>query len=223
MKARRSAAASVGGVWAAAWLACVQVWAAAPPSAYSAAELYNAANAYARAGKTGLAVLYYERAQWLSPRDPDIVANLHFVRAAAQLPDAQVGAIEQVLTMADPDAFAWLGAFGMLCIGAGILCRWRRFARRSWSAWLLSGGALCVALTAANVAVIAPRLQAAVVQIAAAPVRATPAPMGDELFQLREGDTVRITAEHEDFVFVRTAEGREGWVSRAGVAFVVPR
>jgi SH3-like domain-containing protein len=47
--------------------------------------------------------------------------------------------------------------------------------------------------------------------------------MGDELFQMREGDTVRVEAEHEDFVFVRTADGREGWVGRAGVAFVVPR
>jgi hypothetical protein len=223
MKARPPAAIFVGALIATWWLACVKAWAAAPQSAYSAAALYNAANAYARAGKIGLAILFYERAQWLSPRDADIAANLHFVRAAAQLPDSSPGVFERVLTVAGPDAFAWLGVFGMLCIGTGILCRWRLFARRSWSAWLLSGGALCVALTAANVVVIAPRLQAAVVLSAPAPVRATPAPMGDELFEMREGDTVRVEAEHEDFVFVRTAEGREGWVARAGVAFVVPR
>jgi tetratricopeptide (TPR) repeat protein len=223
MKVRRPAAIFAGGVVATCGLACLRAWAAAPQSTYSAAALYNAANAYARAGKTGLAILFYERAQWLAPRDPDIAANLHFVRAAAQLPDASSGVFERVLTFADPDTFAWLGAFGMLCIGAGILCRWRVFARRSWSPCLLLGGALCVALTAANLAVIRPRLQAAVVLVAAAPVRATPAPMGDELFQMREGDTVRVEAEHEDFEFVRTSDGREGWVARAGVAFVVPR
>ncbi len=46
------------------------------PAGYSAAALYNLANAYARAGKPGLAVLNYERAKLLDPQDPDIDANL---------------------------------------------------------------------------------------------------------------------------------------------------
>ena len=36
---------------------------------YSADGLYNLANSYARAGKPGLAVLYYERAALLAPDD----------------------------------------------------------------------------------------------------------------------------------------------------------
>ena len=58
-----------------------------PPQArYSADGLYNLANSYARAGKPGLAVLYYERAALLAPDDPDIRANLENVRAAAHVP-----------------------------------------------------------------------------------------------------------------------------------------
>src|SRR3982074_279247 len=42
---------------------------------YSAPALYNLANAYARAGKPGLAVLNYERAKLLDPSDPDVAAT----------------------------------------------------------------------------------------------------------------------------------------------------
>ncbi len=220
MKAHTAAAALLCGVAAACAFGGVPAGAA--ESGYSAAELYNAANAYARAGKTGFAVLYYQRAQLLAPHDADIAANLHFVRVAAQLPDADPGAFERVIMFAGPDAYAALGVFGVVCIGTGVLARRRLRARRSWSALLLAGGVLCIALTVANAAVIWPRLQAAVVLTADAPVRATPAPMGDQLFQLPEGDTVRIEAQHEDFLFVRTAQGREGWVARAAVGFVVP-
>src|SRR6202161_2860169 len=54
------------------------------PPRYSADGLYNLANSYARAGKPGLAVLNYERAALLAPDDPDINANLAYVRTAAQ-------------------------------------------------------------------------------------------------------------------------------------------
>jgi Flp pilus assembly protein TadD len=49
---------------------------------YSADGLYNLANSYARDGKPGLAVLSYERAALLAPDDPDINANLAYVRAS---------------------------------------------------------------------------------------------------------------------------------------------
>ena len=52
---------------------------------YSAAGLYNLGNAYARAGKPGMAVLNYERASLLAPNDPDIEANLRAVREPLHL------------------------------------------------------------------------------------------------------------------------------------------
>lgn len=55
-------------------------------SGYTAAALYNAANSYARAGKAGMAILYYERARLLAPNDSDIEANLRYVRASSRLP-----------------------------------------------------------------------------------------------------------------------------------------
>jgi hypothetical protein len=47
--------------------------------------------------------------------------------------------------------------------------------------------------------------------------------MGDPLQQLTEAATVSITADHDEFVLVRTPAGLSGWVARADVADVVPR
>ena len=44
------------------------------------ALLYNLGNAYYKIGSVGRAVLYYERAQRLAPRDPDIAENLALTR-----------------------------------------------------------------------------------------------------------------------------------------------
>lgn len=48
--------------------------------------LFNLANAHFKAGESGAAMLNYRRAWYLSPRDPDILANLRFVSQAAGIP-----------------------------------------------------------------------------------------------------------------------------------------
>ena len=54
-----------------------------PPSLLrreSAPALFNRGNALVREGKPGPAILAYERAQQLAPRDPAIAVNLQAVR-----------------------------------------------------------------------------------------------------------------------------------------------
>src|SRR6202011_968808 len=63
---------------------------------YSAANLYNLANSYARQGKLGMAVLNYERASLLSPNDPDVEANLRYVRAASHVPEPPQSAFDRM-------------------------------------------------------------------------------------------------------------------------------
>jgi hypothetical protein len=46
--------------------------------------------------------------------------------------------------------------------------------------------------------------------------------MGDTAFVLPEAETVTMTAEHEDFVLIRTRGGLSGWVARASLGAVVP-
>jgi hypothetical protein len=204
-------------------LACRTQAATADESGYSAAALYNSANAYARAGKPGLAVLNYERASLLAPGDPDLDANLRFVRESSHVAAEPRRWFDALVTVAHPAVVAWLGVAGVVMVGAGLLAEiFAPRRRRTRRAAVIAGAAL-LAFTLSNGMILWPKLHEAVILNEATPARVSPVPMGDPLFVLPEAETVRITAEHEDFVLVRTRAGRTGWVSRANLAPVVPR
>ena len=190
---------------------------------YSAAGLYNLANSFARSGKPGMAVLNFERARVLAPYDPDIEANLRFVRESAHLPTKSRNRLERVATVLSPRAMAWLGALGILIAGVGLLAG--EFGARF--RWLRRIGVVAglglVGMTVGNGVVLWPTLHAGVIISGTAPVHVSPVPMGDSLFVLPEAETVMIKAEHEGFVLIETGAGRTGWVSSANLAPVVPR
>jgi hypothetical protein len=192
------------------------------PATYSADNLYNLANQYARAGKPGLAVLNYERAALLAPNDPDITSNLEYVRATAQVQPEPRTRFSRFARLTSPTTAAWLGVMGVALLGGGLLASkaTRRYRALRVIATLL--GIADIALTISNATLLWPRLHEAVILINQTPARVSPVPMGDTAFVLREAETVTITAEHEDFTLIRTRTGRTGWVARANVAAVVP-
>jgi hypothetical protein len=190
---------------------------------YSADGLYNLANSYARAGKPGLAVLNYERAALLAPDDADINANLEYVRASAHVPSQPRNRFARIGQVASPSLAAWVGVLGIALVGVGLLVTKRIGRRFRWARGgsILLGVAL-IALTVSNAVLLWPRMHEAVVLINQTPARVSPVPMGDTAFVLPEAETVTITAEHEDFVLVRTRGGLSGWVARANLGAVVP-
>jgi hypothetical protein len=194
---------------------------AAPPR-YSADGLYNLANSYARAGKPGMAVLNYERAALLAPGDADINANLEFVRASAHVPFEPRRRFADIAAAVNPALAAWIGVLGIALVGAALLARKRTPRFR----WLKAGGVFIgvamVGLTVSNAMLLWPRMRAAVILVNQTPARVSPVPMGDTAFVLPEAETVTMTAEHEDFVLIRTRGGLSGWVARANLGAVVP-
>src|SRR5580704_13297436 len=110
----------------AAWVFCLLLgtlaaYSASEPEGYSAARLYNLANSYARAGKPGMAILNYERASLLSPNDPDVQANLRYVRASAHLPPETPDAFDRVATIASPLWISWIGVLGLAIASASVI------------------------------------------------------------------------------------------------------
>ena len=193
-----------------------------PQQRFSADGLYNLANSYARAGKPGLAVLNYERAALLAPGDADINANLDYVRATAHVPLEPRDRFARVAESVSPALAAWVGLAGIVLVGFGLLAR-KITSRFRWvrAAGVLIGVAM-VALTVSNAMLLWPRMRAAVILVNQTPARVSPVPMGDTAFMLPEAETVTMTAEHEDFVLVRTRGGLSGWVARANLGAVVP-
>jgi hypothetical protein len=189
---------------------------------YTADGLYNLANAYARAGKPGLAVLNYQRAALLAPEDSDITANLDYVRASAHLPAEDRGRIEHIVLAAPPTWVAWLGVLGVALIGSGLLAQGRLQRARWMPAVSAAVGLVLLAFTVSQAALLWPRMHAAVVLVDKTPARVSPVPMSDMAFVLPEAETVTMTAQHEDFALIRDRHGRSGWVARARLGAVLP-
>jgi hypothetical protein len=197
--------------------------AAQAKAGYSAAALYNLANAYARGGKPGLAVLNYERARLLDPGDPDLDANLRHVREASGLPPEPRNGFDRVAGIASPRILAWVGVLGILIAGVSALARrsYPRHRRKLFAATLL--GVLLLGTTIGSGIALWPIVHEAVVVTHAAPVRVSPVTIEEPLFSLPEATIVRTSAEHDGFVLVQTHAGRQGWVQRTNLAPVVPR
>jgi hypothetical protein len=211
-------------MWLVGFALCAgQTFARPSQPQYSADGLYNLANSYARAGKPGLAVLNYERAALLSPDDPDINANLQYVRASAHVATESRSRFARIAQAASPTLAAWAGVLGITLVGSGMLAR--RFSRRFQRVRVVGIliGATLMAWTTYNAMLQWPRMHAAVVLVDRTPVRVSPVPMGDATFVLPEAETVTITAEHEGFALIRTRRGLSGWVARANLGAVVPR
>ncbi len=204
-------------------VAAVQVHAESNANGYSAAGLYNLANSYARAGKPGMAILNYERASLLAPSDPDVEANLQYVRASTHLPTETRGIFYRVSRIASPFWLSWIGALGLAVVGLSVIGGqlFSRYRLARGSAMLL--GLLMIGLTLCNGLALWPILHEGVVIAAVTPVRVSPVPMGDSLFTLPEGEMVKIEAEHEGFALIETRAGRTGWMSDSNLAPIVPR
>jgi hypothetical protein len=195
----------------------------AESAGFSASDLYNLGNSYARAGKPGMAILNYERADLLAPNDSDIEANLRFVQASVHLPLESRGNFDSFATVGSPRVLSWAAVLGVVLIGAALVAAQISSRYRSLRFVAIVAGAVTLGWTVCNGISLWPKLHEGVILAAATPGRVSPVPMGDSLFVLQEGERVRIDAEHEGFTLVHTSAGRSGWVADANLAPIVPR
>jgi len=193
---------------------------------YSASLLYDLGNASLRAGRVGEAVLAYERALALAPRDPDIRANLRAARRAARLPAEEGDAWTRLARAASADEWAW-GASAMLFLAAGlaIAAALRRAAptasRRLWA--LAAAAAIAAVLAALLCARQLAALDRAIVTAEDARLRDAPYGAAELGTSLRPGETVGIEQRHGSYALVRTRAGRSGWIALAAIERIAPR
>jgi hypothetical protein len=193
------------------------------PAGYSAAALYNLANAYARAGKPGLAVLNYERAKLLDPQDRDIDANLQRVRDASGLrPAPATGPLERLVRIANPTAVSWVGVFGLIVAGLCMLAREVTPAHRGKLLAAALMGFCLVGVTLGSALAVWPTLHEAVVVGHAVSVRVSPTLIEEPIFTLPEAEIVSVRGEHDGFMLIKTGAGRTGWAPQANLALIVP-
>lgn len=194
----------------------------------SAPLLFNLANTYFRDGKTGRAILCYERALWLAPHDADIEANLRLVRKASGLFAPDLNGWEQVAHLLSINQWAWFASLTLtwLCM---ILAVRRIFRNAPWMVGLnRNPRRIAIVLLAIGlvqslgaIGTYAREMNRAVVVTTDVTLRISPYDAAQSSGSLLTGELVRIENTHENYCYVRTPQGRVGWVSNQQVERIV--
>lgn len=188
----------------------------------SAALWFNLGNAWFKSGQTGRAIAAYREAARLAPRDPDIRANLRFAResvgARATDPAWQrwlhAFTLDEWAVMTAGALWLWLGL-----VAAGALRSNWRAALLPWRQLALTGLVLAGTLMAAA-AVNEFTRPTAVVVTPEAVVRYGPLEESQSHYTLQDGAEVEVLDRNGDWLQVRDAQRRTGWVKARQV--IVP-
>jgi Tetratricopeptide repeat len=180
---------------------------------FSAPVLFNLGNAWLRLGKPARAILEYERALILAPRSPAIETNLAAARQRAGVTPPVAGRWQEAAHFFSFDTYLWasLVAIWVLCVAGVLLCLTgtaRKFAR---PLILLAAVTLCASADAA--ALCWPDLYQAIVVQGPGNLRLAPATSAASSGTVREGEVVWMQDRFGGFHFVRTVDGRTGWMS----------
>jgi tetratricopeptide (TPR) repeat protein len=198
----------------------------------TAPVLYNLGTANARLGSSTLARASLARAKTLRPRDPDIRANLEYVKAAqpVRLPGAPVddGATaesiwERVYGWLTAEEWLMLSWVALLILAGGVavvLLARRAGVEAAGRAMALLGLVSVALLAVPTVAqVYATKIRKMAMVTQAAEMRSGPAPRFTRINSLEEGQTLRVLGhESDNYVRVQTDEGVTGYVEQDALA-----
>jgi hypothetical protein len=183
----------------------------------------NEANAGQRAEGVGPAILGYERARFLAPRDSAVAENLRAVREKAGLNVPAIPGWQRPAHWLGFDGWALLGSFALLTL---CVVPFRRdsipwLSRRAVTA-IAAGCGVMVVLASSALGLRWNELDRAVIQSVDATVHIAPAASAQSTFVLKAGDLVTAKREHGDFIFVRTLDLRSGWVNKSDLERIIP-
>lgn len=188
----------------------------------SPALLFNAANAEYKAGNLGKAIANYCRAEQLAPHDPEIRANLAFVRNQVQGATVRESHWQTLLGQFSLNEWAVLAVVAFWLLFALLALRQLRPAlgpRLRTGTWVLAGltAFLCAGL---GLQALNHSRQTAVVLSDGISARSGPFDEAQSAFALHDGAELNVVDHHEDWVQVADAGGKTGWLPAKQVALL---
>ena len=184
---------------------------------------YNLGNALLKEQRIGEAILQYERAKRLLPRDEDVAFNLNYARALTlDKMETDGGKLSQTYTEIrdyfTPNEVAlalWI-AYGLLSFMIIVFM----FVQRAWkrlllfpalpAAFLLLGAAVLLALQSS-----AHERNEAILMVEQAAAKTGPGEAYSDIFKIHEGAKVRIQREKLDWVEVKLPNKVIGWIPKS--------
>lgn len=180
--------------------------------------LFNLGNAYFKSGRTDMSVLYYRRAWYMAPRDPDIRANLKYALQTAAAPPPDLRAHERQLSLLSKREWfmlavvSWWGACVAFAFGVWV----RRYRPLLFRAGTLLFSVLLISLVGIwTWHGLSVRPEQVVV---GGPQEVRFAPLENAVlhFVLPQGSIVRLLEVSEGWAKI-SADRKQGWVKQSGL------
>jgi tetratricopeptide (TPR) repeat protein len=191
----------------------------------SAAVFYNLGNSYQQLKLYGPAILAYERARLLTPRDPDLLANLTLARKAATAFDETVYHpwVDVVINRLSRNEWSWLVAGAALFLGAfALACGAVKLSRRGV---LVTAGTAVLIIALSSAALFLRRGEAlrGIVLSESATVRLSPFDKAESLGTPGPGRIVRLGAKSGGFQYIEVpGASLQGWLASKDVGALLP-
>jgi hypothetical protein len=191
---------------------------------YASPEVYyNLGNAYYKQHKIGLAVLNYNRALRLAPRDEDIrhnldLVNLHVVDRIPAIPELfYTRYFRDFQNLFGMNTWVALTLIFYILLVASLIVAFllrkapvQRFFRRA--AWFFGVIFLISAFTLGAKTWSHTHNVEGVVLVPKVDVRSAPTDSGTIIFSLHEGVKVKVEQTNNGWLEIRLADGKEGWL-----------
>lgn len=184
-------------------------------NAPAAAVYHNLGNTEWRNGRTGPAVLAWERALWLDTFNTNASASLRFVRHEVQLESPRLMWHEVASTWLPVNAWPLLAGLSFwLAIAALMIPPIFRWRKRDWHQALAAASFAIFLATLPALVGVHSRSKLGVVLAAKTPLRLTPTREGQVILTLPAGEMARVERERGDYLFIRTGGDANGWIER---------
>lgn len=163
-------------------------------------------------GRKGHAVLAWERALWVDPRNEASRENLRFARKVAQLEAPQLAWYEVASTWLPTNAWAWLaGASLWLAVTMIMLPGILRWPRRGWHQAVAALGLAVFLVCIPAMFGVSTRARIGFVLEKNTQLRLTPTRDAQTVTMLGAGEPARIERQRGSYLLIRTTFGR-GWI-----------
>ena len=182
---------------------------------------YNLGNAYYKQDQIGQAILAYERATRLMPRDVDLRSNLDLAnertidQIAVDVPWFGRQALDAVTVNQATAAATTAGFLASLALVCYLLASRPRARSAAAYALLVTSLVLLMAIGFMSIKIYdVLENRSGIVLSPAAIVRTSPDVSSEPVFTLHEGAKVQLVEHRDEWTRIRLPDGKNGWLSR---------
>jgi tetratricopeptide (TPR) repeat protein len=183
---------------------------------------FNLGNAYFKAGQIGSAIAAYRQAEQLTPRDPDLRANLRFAQNRVTGPTLKTSAWQRGLGTLSLREWTWVAVAGFWITFGLLIARQLKpalAARLKMWTWL-SAAVSVVLFVLVGLAWSQQRAgRVLIITATEVTVRNSPFDEAPSSFTANDGAELRVLDQKDDWLQVTDDANRFGWVKRSATSW----